>query len=165
MIVTAACHYTGPDSSIVPSEEAKIDSSLEGMSSNMIISPGEWQEDSIFNDGSKPPPWSIAGINDGNQLKIFIKFLRLWVEKGNRDSIAAHLQYPLRNLRMINSPSVFLKNYDRLFNKKVIKALEAQKLSQIFRNSQGAMIGNGELWISNVSPGLTDVFKIVSINN
>ena len=121
-------------------------------------------DDSVFSDGSKPANWSAAGINEPNLLKIFIKFLRFWVKHGNKDSIAAHVQYPLTNTN-IKSSADFIHNYTSLFNEKVINALNNQNMSQIFRNYKGAMIGNGELWIRNVATGKTDDFKIVSINN
>ena len=160
------CHNPHDSGATSPKvNKSIVDSSIDTLSQNLIITPEEWQEDSVFKDGSKPAPWSVAGINDANQLKIFIKFLRLWVEKGNKDSIAAHIQYPLSNFKSISSPALFIRNYDTLFNAKVLKALANQKLSQIFRNRQGAMIGNGELWIRNIAPGLTDVFKITTINN
>ena len=146
-------------------EEKKPAITDTSIDKNMLASPEEMMDDSVFTDGSKPAAWSLTGINDPNQLKIFIKFLRFWVEKGNRDSLAAHIQYPLQNNKNIASPSDFLKKYDVLFNAKVIKAINDQKLSQIFRNSHGAMIGNGELWIRNVSSNKTDDFRITSINN
>lgn len=142
-----------------------IDTSFQSASVNNIVTPEEWQEDSILEDGTKPLPWGVSGINDQNQLKVFIKILRLWVEAGNKDSIAAHIIYPLSNKRSITSPSIFLKNYDLIFNAKVKKALQNQKLPQIYRDHNGARIGSGEIWIKNISKELTDVFKIVSINN
>ena len=134
------------------------------MDKNMIASPDEIVDDSVFTDGSKPAEWNETGINDPIQLKIFIKYLRFWVEKGNRDSIANHIKYPLLN-KNITSKADFLQNYETLFNARVIKAINGQMLSQIFRNSQGAMIGSGELWIRNVSSNKIDYFKIVTINN
>ena len=135
-----------------------------GIDKNLIITPEEMHDDTVFNNGSRPADWSVSGIGDPNQLKIFIKNLRFWVEHGNKDSIAHHIQYPLQK-QLVNSPEEFIKNYDNIFNKKVINALNDQKLSQIFRNQQGAMLGDGMLWIRNFSPGFEEDFKIVAINN
>ena len=161
VFIIFACHNNIPR----PQEkEMPIpgDTSLNGVSGNLIMTPEEMKDDSVFSDGSIPTSWKTSGINDGLQLKIFIKFLRNWVEQGNKDSIASHIKYPLNS--KIHTPSDFLRQYEEVFNAKVIHALNQQNLSQIFRNQQGAMIGNGELWIRNISPGLTDDFKIVSIN-
>lgn len=138
------------------------DTSLNGISKNMIMTPSEMKDDSVFADGSIPSTWKISGINDALQLKIFIKFLRYWVEQGSKDSIASHVAFPLNP--KITSRTEFIKHYNELFSPKVIRALDQQNLSQIFRNQRGAMIGNGELWIRNMAPGLTDDFKIISIN-
>ena len=166
ILYASACHNNvEPVLQKTQVKETPGDTTLGGTSENMIITPDEWKEDSVFADGSIPASWSVAGISDANQLKVFIKILRIWVDSGNKDSIAAHIVYPLSNNKKINSPAAFLDNYNQLFNERVIKSLKAQKLSQIMRNNKGAMIGNGEIWIRNVSKGVTDEFKIVSINN
>ena len=136
----------------------------EVIDSNMLASPQEMIDNDLLADGSKPIAWSAAGINDPNQLKIFIKFIRFWVEKGNVDSIAAHIAYPLTHPN-IKSSSDFIKNYHQYFNSKVINALHNQKLPQIYRNNKGARIGNGELWINNISKENIEEFKITAINN
>ena len=160
-----SCHPQ-VDTNVSLAQEKQIhDSTALNTPKDMIITPEEWQEDSIFDDGSRPADWSVTGINDANQLKIFIKFLGIWIDNNNRDSIAAHIQYPLSSNKEINSPQAFLDNYDKLFNEKVKTAIMKQKFPQVFRDRHGARVGKGELWIRNVSKGLTDNFKIVSINN
>ena len=54
----------------------------------------------------------------------------------------------------------FLANYDLYFNNKVKTGLKEQKLRQIYRNDEGAMIGKGNLWFSQTKNG----FRIIAIN-
>lgn len=120
----------------------------------------EMKDDSVFSDGSKPSAWSDAGIDDPLAFKKTLKQLQYWVTNNEKDSVANLIAYPLAHPR-VKTKKAFLDSYDRLFSEKVKKALKEQKLSQIFRNYQGAMIGNGELWFS----GSKGVYKIFAINN
>lgn len=120
----------------------------------------EIKDDSVFSDGSIPASWANAGFTDAVAVKKFLKKIQYWVAKGEKDSVAATVAYPLRKPAVKNRES-FLKNYDSLLNDKVKKALREQNLSQLFRNAQGVMVGSGEIWINETSKGL----KIIAINN
>lgn len=155
-----ACHGSKSETIIFtpPDDVAEV------IDSNMIVAPEEMVDDESFAVNSSSTKWATAGITDPNQLKIFIKFLRFWVDKRNIDSIAAHIEYPLSHPN-IQTPQDFINNYHRYFDSKVINALRNQKLPQIYRNNKGARIGNGELWIKNISTGNIEEFKITAINN
>ena len=131
-------------------------------SSTLQLTPQE-EKDSVV-DGSVPTPWENAGIADVRGLKLFIKKLQRWSAMDNRDSIAANIGYPLLNDESISSPKILLQQFEKVFNVKVKAALQQQKLNSLFRNFQGVMIGNGELWIANVSNTKSEVYKIRSIN-
>jgi hypothetical protein len=126
----------------------------------LTLTPEEGKDDT----GTGATSWLNAGIEDVHGLKIFIKKLRFWSESNNRDSIAANIQFPLLNDKTISSAGIFLQQYDQVFNEPVKSALKNQDLKSIFRNSQGVMIGNGEIWISNISESENEVYKITSIN-
>jgi len=40
--------------------------------------------------------------------------------------------------------------YARIFNQKVVDAIDRQRFETLFANYQGVMIGRGEVWISGV---------------
>ena len=115
-------------------------------------------------DKSVTTTWEDIDIHDVHGLKIFIKKLKLWSEQGNKDSIAANIDFPLVNDESISSSKIFLQQYDKIFNNKVKQALQQQKLNELFKNFQGVMIGSGEMWIANVSKTKNEVYKIRSIN-
>lgn len=99
--------------------------------------------DTLFKDGSIPTSWENAGFSDPVAFKTFIMQLKDWVRNDNMDSIAAHIQFPLKNVKTADA---FKKDYNKLFNEKIKTAIAAQRVDRVFRNSSGAMIGSGELW-------------------
>jgi len=124
------------------------------------LTAAEMKDDSVFADGSIPTSWENAGFTDAKSVKKFLKKIQYWVANNQKDSVAGAVAYPLRK-PAIKSAESFLENYNSLINEKIKKALRQQNLSQLFRNAQGAMVGNGELWINKTRKGL----KIIAINN
>ncbi len=119
----------------------------------------EMEDDSVFADGSQPVSWANAGIDHPIACKEFVKRIQSWVQHNQKDSIAAVIAFPLTHPPVKNK-AAFLAKYDSYFTAKVKSALAQQNLRQIFRSSQGAMIGDGQLWISEFPKG----FFIISIN-
>jgi hypothetical protein len=128
----------------------------------------ETKDDAVFTDGSEPTSWDNAGIDDPVAFKKFLKKLQGWVANNQRDSVAAAIAFPLLNSRVRNKEQIivkdkneFLANYDLYINDTVKAALKNQNLRQVFRNANGAMVGNGQLWLGQVENG----FAIMAINN
>lgn len=55
----------------------------------------------------------------------------------------------------------FRKDRKKIFNKKVLNAIMLQKEADLFRDDQGMMIGNGELWCRTADE---EAYKIYAIN-
>ncbi len=134
------------------------------VSNDIQLTPREEKDDPNFADGSITTSWKNAGINDPIALKLMIKKLKQWSVVNNKASIAAYIDYPLQNDKTISSSAIFLQQYDKVFNVSVKKALNEENLSQIFRRDNGVMIGNGDIWIDNISKNGVDDYKITSIN-
>ena len=132
--------------------------------STIQLTPEEEKNLPETGDKSVTTTWEDIDIQDVHGLKIFIKKLKLWSEEGNKDSVAANIDFPLVNDESISSSKIFLQQYDKIFNNKVKQALQQQKLNELFKNFQGVMIGSGEMWIANVSKTKNEVYKIRSIN-
>ena len=132
--------------------------------STIQLTPEEEKNLPETGDKSVTTTWEDIDIQDVHGLKIFIKKLKLWSEEGNKDSVAANIDFPLVNDESISSSKIFLQQYDKVFNNKVKQALQQQKLNELFKNFQGVMIGSGEMWIANVSKTKNEVYKIRSIN-
>lgn len=115
-------------------------------------------QDTLFEDGSTPASWENAGFKDPRAFKLFVVKLKEWVQTDNADSIAAHIHFPLKRAK---TPADFKKKYPQIFDAKLKAVVASQRLDRIFRNYQGAMIGNnGEIWINELPAGYT----IIAIN-
>ncbi|MEO5681815.1 MAG: hypothetical protein ABIQ88_04190 [Chitinophagaceae bacterium] len=137
---------------------SKTDTAITAFSYGLTAS--EKQDDSTFTDGSQPATWANAGFEHPIEFKKFLKRLQYWVANQQADSVAAVVAFPLKNPPVINK-AAFVAKYDAFINEKVKTALMAQNMRQIFRNGQGAMLGNGAIWFRKTSKG----FTITSINN
>lgn len=121
------------------------------------LSVDELKDDSVFANGSKPASWKNAGISNEKELKIFIKKLQQWIILNDKDSLAAVVKYPLKN---ITNKEALVKNYDSLFTKDVKLSFATLNFSQLFRNDQGVMTSGGKVWVGQEGKK----FKIIAIN-
>lgn len=119
-------------------------------------------KDDSLDDAGYPngTTWEHAGINDSISFKKFVKQLKVWSANGAKENIATMLDYPLTNPE-VKDEKDFIANYDKYFSEKVRKALESQKLSQIYRDRLGIRIKDGEIWLKQTGKG----YKITAINN
>jgi hypothetical protein len=114
----------------------------------------------VFDDGSIPTTWAVAGINDPQGFKnFFVNFQKL-VKEDQKVEIAKLIRYPLKDIK---NEADFIKNYDQMFTQKVKTEVINQNVEQIFRNDQGVMVGNGEIWFHTIIG--KSGYWIIAINN
>jgi hypothetical protein len=101
--------------------------------------------DTVFDDGSIPSSWENAGIANPFELVEFVLSFQQWVADDKKDSIAAHINFPLRKIK---SREDFLQKYATVFNSAVKKKIANQNIRQIFRNENGVMLADGAVWIN-----------------
>jgi hypothetical protein len=154
-ILTVSCNQNKKTSAEKKDSGSAIDSNLIGIP---VTNP-DLDDDSIFDDGSKPTAWDVAGITRVHALKIFIKDLQYLVANDNQEEISKVIRYPLNST--IKTKSDFLANYNKIITPKIKDALTKANLKQLFRNYKGAMIGDGAVWIAQEGKD----FKIIAINN
>jgi hypothetical protein len=83
----------------------------------------------------------------------FLHDLQRAVAAGDREQIAAMVSYPLNThiagrAVKLDNPRHFLAHFDVLLPQKSLDAITAQSFVGLFANSQGVMIGSGEVWFS-----------------
>ncbi|WP_298735082.1 hypothetical protein [uncultured Chitinophaga sp.] len=115
-------------------------------------------QDTLFEDGSRPSDWKDAGFDDPAGFKRFLILFKEWVKSDNADSIAAYIRFPIKGYK---TPEQFKNNYEKIFDKELKTIVEQQRLDRIFRNYQGAMIGNGAIWFSVTE---NKEYRIIAIN-
>lgn len=81
----------------------------------------------------------------------FFKDIQKAIETDNREWMANNISWPLftsfRGVKGgIDSRKKFLKYYNEIVTTKVKTAVRKQKAEELFRNYQGVMIGNGDIW-------------------
>lgn len=111
-------------------------------------------------------------VGDHAAVQRFLEQLQDAVAADDRKTVANMVSYPLNvdlygNESRILNPRQFLMFYDDLMNQKVVAAIRQQRYSQLFVNYEGAMIGDGEVWISSACSGeqcSPEQIKITAIN-
>ncbi|PUZ27583.1 hypothetical protein DCM91_05020 [Chitinophaga costaii] len=152
MLVLVACQPTGTKTAAsveltAPSSFVIPDSSLRQISA----------PDTLFTNGIRPAQWKLAGFSDPTAFKRFLALFKDWVVHGQADSITAHINFPLAHYK---SAAVFKQAYGQVFDSAMKATVLQQPLNCIFRNYQGAMLGNGEIWWAE----LNGQYKIIAIN-
>jgi hypothetical protein len=107
---------------------------------------------------AQPP---LADLNKSIDLSVgdHVKVQRLLtqlqdsVTRHDAATIASLVHYPIKvnpgkHPFTIKNEKAFIKDYDQIITHDISDAILKQKYETLFVNSQGAMIGDGEVWIS-----------------
>lgn len=153
LFLTGACQ-SGQQQRDNTGQEAPLSSTADTVPSvdQQLTAP-----DTLFEDGSEPASWSDAGFDDPVDFKRFIIKFKEWVKTDEVDSIVAHIDFPLEPYK---TPADFRQKYPEIFDEKLKAIVEQQRLDRIFRNADGAMLGDGEIWFNSTDKG----YRIIAIN-
>src|SRR6202789_4155089 len=95
-------------------------------------------------------------LSVGSHVKVqrLLTDLQASVAKHNTTAVAALVHYPIKvnpgkHPITIKTPKAFIKDYDRIITIDISEAILKQKYDALFVNSQGAMLGEGEVWITS----------------
>jgi hypothetical protein len=112
------------------------------------------------------------GVHDltisDQSVENFLTALKVYTDANDRWKLSTMVEYPISPFindkeKEINSQDQFVANFDAIFNDKVKSAiLEADK-SDLFVNTHGFMIGNGEVWFAKSAK--TGKLVVIDINN
>jgi hypothetical protein len=85
----------------------------------------------------------------------FLQELQSAVREHARERVADMVNYPLRTRIKgkwvrLQRPAQFLAHYDDVLRPKIQDAIARQTYGDLFANSQGVMIGKGEVWYGGV---------------
>lgn len=111
----------------------------------------------------------------GNAGDLSEPLLSLVEAMGNSDAatIAGLAEYPLRvaangESYEIQNADDFIENFDTLVTQDTRDAVAGQTFGQLFVNSDGVMLANGAVWMSNVCDNgdcSSSHWAVISINN
>jgi len=94
-------------------------------------------------------------LSVGSHVKVqqLLTNLQQAVAQHNPAAVAALVHYPIKvnpgkRPITIKSPKAFIKDYDRIITHDISDVILKQKYDALFVNSQGVMLGDGEVWIT-----------------
>jgi hypothetical protein len=92
-------------------------------------------------------------VGDHTKVHQILTELQQAVTKHNPAAVAALVHYPIKvnpgkKPFTIKNEKEFIKDYDQIITPDIASAIYKQKYDNLFVNSEGAMIGDGEVWIT-----------------
>jgi hypothetical protein len=92
-------------------------------------------------------------VGDHVKVRQLLTQLQQAVAKHNAPAVAALVHYPIKvnpgkKPFVVKNEKAFIKEYDDIITHDIQDAIFKQKYENLFVNSQGAMIGDGEVWIT-----------------
>ena len=92
-------------------------------------------------------------LGDHTKVRRLVTDLQQAVAKHDAAAVAALVHYPIKvklhgKPTYLNNPKAFIKNYDHIITPDIVAVIQNQKYEDLFVNYQGAMFGEGEVWIT-----------------
>lgn len=108
----------------------------------------------------------IQGPKTAKAARAFLAQLQTAVQANDKDKIAGMISYPLNVIHgkkraRIRDKQTFLARYDNIFDEHIRQTILKQSARCLFGNANGEMIGNGEVWFSEMGDGSV---KIITVN-
>jgi hypothetical protein len=94
-------------------------------------------------------------VGDHVKVQRLLADLQQAVAAKDASAVAALVHYPIKvnpgkHPFVVRSEKAFVKDYDQIITPDIAAVIEKQKYEALFVNSQGAMLGSGEVWISSI---------------
>jgi hypothetical protein len=108
----------------------------------------------------------IQGPKTAKTARAFLAELQAAVQANDKDKIAGMISYPMNFIHggkraRIRDKQTFLARYNTIFNEHIRAAILSQSSQCLFGNANGEMIGQGEVWFSEMEDGSV---KIITVN-
>jgi hypothetical protein len=109
----------------------------------------------------------IMGPEIATQSRAFLKRLAPAIRADDQEQVASMLKYPIDvhiadKKFAVHNQEEFLRDYGRIVNRSVKAVILDEKSSRcLFSSPEGFMVGDGEVWFKEISPG---VFKVITFN-
>lgn len=105
------------------------------------------------------------GFEEPSKVGQLIIDLRQAATEGNKSVLVNAIHYPLIMPRTVSVPAYFtpaevMRDYDTVFSVRVLNVLRTANYGSLFVNYQGAMLGDGEVWLQQFGAQV----KIKAIN-
>jgi len=112
---------------------------------------------------------NMYGTNE--EIEQFMKVVKNAILSDNKQWVANHVHYPTKHVlhkryTSITNKYQMIKYFDQIFNKDFKKKIGSAFTTNLFNKNGEAMLGHGEIWISNGPKSTEDnySFLITAIN-
>lgn len=94
-------------------------------------------------------------LGDAPDYKELFYAFKVALEEGKSDIVVSLVNYPLTvtidgEEATYGSEQELLDDYDSVFTEAIVEAVSTQDYGTLFVNSEGVMIGSGEVWITGI---------------
>jgi hypothetical protein len=108
----------------------------------------------------------LQGPKTAKAARAFLADVQAAVQANDKEKIAGMISYPLNFIHggkrvRIRDKQTFLARYDTIFDEHIRTTILRQSSHCLFGNANGEMIGNGEVWFSEMGDGSV---KIITVN-
>ncbi len=112
----------------------------------------------LLRDSVWATSWDEAGFPSAKKFIIFFKTFQWDIMDRNKEKIAGMIKFPLRDYP---KKADFLRRFDSIFGHDFTQEVLDQDPKAIYRNKNGAMIGDdGQIWFKQIK----GTYRIVEIN-
>jgi hypothetical protein len=102
----------------------------------------------------------------------FFQNMKSYFANNDSTQISNIIQYPIQIIindkkSNISNKKEFIKNYSKYITNTIKKAVKDQEYDSLFANSEGLMIGNGQIWFTGICKDdkcIKIEVKIIAIN-
>ena len=111
--------------------------------------------------------YSVSGFNDDQVVETAAQKFKNAVIAKDKEKVASLVNYPISvkikgETVVIKDRAVFIKMYNRLFNRPIFDQIKESVPHKMFTKAEGVMLGeHGEIWIGSINGKA----KIIAINN
>jgi hypothetical protein len=107
----------------------------------------------------------LLGPGLAKKYRAFLADLKTAVRNGNETAIASMISYPLLFIHgsrktHIREKAAFLSSYKTIFTQYVRQMIAQQSEKCLFGNDQGAMVGNGQVWFTELKDGSVEIITV-----
>ncbi|MFL6194236.1 MAG: hypothetical protein ACJ75H_08700 [Thermoanaerobaculia bacterium] len=103
-----------------------------------------------------PGRFEAAGLDDA-EVRQFLQSFQDAVKSRRADRVVGLVEFPLQVNLCKGSQTLQRKDFTRrfpsVFDARISEAIRKQTFEDLFTNSQGVMIGDGEVWFSGICEG------------
>jgi hypothetical protein len=115
---------------------------------------------------------AVAGLQV-DETRHFLDTLKSAIAQNDRHAICGLVSYPLQvhgmhSRQKVADKASCVRRFDHIFTAHLLEAIRNQRLEALSANSNGAMIGDGELWFAAICGDRAcekRTIKIFSVNN